>query len=369
MNKKIKIGFVGAGGIARAHAKYYKNIPFVEFEAVSDIDIEKAKEFAEIYGVPKENVFKDYVDMFDKIQLDGVSICTPHKLHAAPTIYALKKGVNVLVEKPMAATASDALEMLRTAIQYRRILMVGFQNRFSPEIISAKKFAESGLLKGFYYGETVEGRERRRAVPPRLTFIDKELSGGGVLLDLGCYAIDNAMYILGYPEAVKVSGYIYTALGRDKEAASVVGSWGSWDVERFTVEDFAVGKIVFKNNAVLWLKVAWAMHNDDLGRPFFLGLRGGLKLYPLEIYRDEHGYMTTSSVVLPQKDVWVVKIGKFVEAIINGLDSPIDPRESVYEMIIIDALYRSAYNGGEEVKIYIPDEVKSIVNNNILLLE
>ena len=363
---KVRIGFVGAGGIARTHAKYYREIPSVELVAVSDTDIDRAKEFAKIYGISEENVFKDYMDMFDKVQLDGVSICTPHKYHAAPTIYALKKGVHVLVEKPMATTAVEALEMLRTAIHYRRILMVGFQNRFSHEIMAARRFVVSGLLGGFYYGETVEGRERRRAVPPRLTFIDRELSGGGVLLDLGCYAIDNAMYILGYPEATRVSGHIYTTLGKSKEAASVVGSWGSWDVDRFTVEDFAVGRIVLRNGAILWLKVTWAMHNDDLGRPFFLGLKGGLKLYPLEIYRDENGYMTTSRVVLPQKDVWIDKIGKFVEAIEKGLESPIDPRESVYEMVIIDALYRSAYNDGEEVRISIPDEVRAIVNNAVL---
>ncbi|MCS7110615.1 MAG: Gfo/Idh/MocA family oxidoreductase [Ignisphaera sp.] len=366
MSEKVKIGFIGAGGIAETHAKYYRQSSAVEFAAVADIDIERAKRFSKAYNIPEENVFKEYEEMLDKVPLDGVSICTPHKYHSAPTVYALKKGVHVLVEKPMATSAKEALEMLRAAIQYRRILMVGFQNRFSSEIIAARRFVESGLLGGFYYGETVEGRERRRAVPPRLTFIDKELSGGGVLLDLGCYAIDNAMYILGYPEVVRVSGHIYTTLGRDEKAASVVGSWGSWDVNRFSVEDFAVGRIVLKNGAVLWLKVAWAMHNDDLGRPFFLGLKGGLKLYPLEIFRDESGYMTTSKVVLPQKDPWMDKIGRFIEAITKGLSSPIDPRESVYEMVILDALYQSSSRNGEEVRIHVPDEVQPILNNIVL---
>jgi predicted dehydrogenase len=85
----------------------------------------------------------------------------------------------------------------------------------------------------------VEGRQRRRNIPPSSTFISKEIAGGGVLLDLGCYAIDNAMYILGYPEVVKVSGHIYTALGKSREAASVLSIWGQvspwfgpWDVEK-----------------------------------------------------------------------------------------------------------------------------------------
>jgi predicted dehydrogenase len=146
---------------------------------------------------------------------------------------------------------------------------------------------------------------------------------------------------------------------------------------KIDVEDFAIGRIVFKNGGVLWLKVAWAMHNDDLGRPFFLGIRGGIKLYPLEIFRDENGFMTTTTVVLPQKDVWIDKIGKFVEAIRKSLenpvdpikDSPIDPRENVYEMIILDAIYQSAYKGGEEVKVQIYDEVKPVINNTIISMD
>ncbi len=380
----VRIGFVGAGGIAQVHAEYYRRIPFLRLEAVTDIDIERAKEFARRFGIPEENVFKDYVDMLDKVLLDGVSVCAPHKVHAPASIYALKRGVHVLVEKPMAVTALEALEMLRAAIQYRRILFVGFQNRFSPEIIAARRFAEAGTLKGFYYGETVEGRERRRGIPPLTTFISKEIAGGGVLLDLGCYAIDNAMYILGYPEVTKVSGHIYTALGKSREASSVLSMWGQvgpwfgpWNTEKFDVEDFAVGRIVLRNGGVLWLKVAWAMHNDDLGRPFYLGLRGGIKLYPLEIFRDENGFMTTTRVVVPQRDVWIDKIGKFVEVIRKGLessidpikDSPIDPRENVYEMIILDAVYRSAYNGGEEIEIQVPDEIKPIINNAMISMD
>lgn len=64
------------------------------------------------------------------------------------------------------------------------------------------------------------------------------------------------------------------------------------------------------------------MHNDSLGRPFFLGTRGGLKLNPLEIYRDKSGYMTTTTLNLPSKDPWKDKAGDFIKAIAENLSSP-----------------------------------------------
>ncbi|RLF99187.1 MAG: gfo/Idh/MocA family oxidoreductase [Thaumarchaeota archaeon] len=356
--KRIRVGIIGAGGIANVHARYYKELPNVELVGVTDIIREKATEFAKRWGISPESVFTDYRDMVDKLGLDAISVCTPHRYHAEPTIYALRHGVHVLVEKPMASTAKEALEMYRASLASDRVLMVGFQNRFDSQIVAAKRIVESGLLGEFYYGETTLGG-RRRGIPPSLTFYAKEMAGGGVLLDLGCYAIDNAMNILGFPEVSRVSGHVFTALGRRKEAI-VEGGWGPWDTERFDVEDFVTAKVVLKNGGVLILKESWAMHCNDLGRPFFLGTRGGLKLNPLEVYRDEWGFMSTTTLHLPRRDSWKDKIGKFVEAIVSDLPSPIDPREIVYEQYIIEAIYESARQGGTEIRLSIPSEIKTL---------
>jgi hypothetical protein len=168
------------------------------------------------------------------------------------------------------------------------------------------------------------------------------------------------MNILGFPEVDRVSAHIFTAISRSKDAI-VEGGWGAWDVDRFEVEDFVVAKIVLRNGGVLIMKEAWAMHNNDLGRPFYMGTRGGIKLNPLEVYRDEWGHMTTVTVNLPNRDPWRDKVGRFIDAIVKGQPSPIDPREVVYEQFILDAVYESARQGGVEVKPTIPDEVKPII--------
>lgn len=354
--RKVRIGIIGTGGIANVHARYYKQLPNVELVAGTDIIKENVEEFAKKWGIPEKNIFTDYKEMIESVEMDAVSITTPHKLHAEPTIFALKRGLHVLVEKPMASTGQEAYEMYKASLEVKRILMVGFQTRFAPELIAARKIVRSGFLGEFYYGETLEDGKRRRAIPTSPTFYTKEFAGGGVTLDLGCYAIDDAMYILDFPEVERVSGNIFTAIGKNKEAI-VEGGWGAWDVEKFEVEDFVVAKITLKNGGILLLKESWAMHNDELGRPFYLGTKGGIKLKPLELFKDEFGYMTSTKVILPNKDPWIDKIGKFVDAVANNKPSPIDPKEIVYEQFILDAIYSSAKEGGKEIKPEIPSDV------------
>lgn len=195
--------------------------------AVTEIVKERGLEFARRWGIREDMVFTDYVDMIDKVELDAVSVCTPHRYHAAPAIYALKKGVHVMVEKPMASSAKEAMDMLAASLKYNRVLMVGFQTRFDPQIEAARKIVSSGVLGRFYYGEASDGR--RRGIPTSPTFYTKEMAGGGVALDIGCYAVDTSMFILGFPRVERVSAHMYTALGKSREAI-VEGSWGPWDV-------------------------------------------------------------------------------------------------------------------------------------------
>jgi predicted dehydrogenase len=360
LSRKVKIGMIGAGNIANLHAKYYKEIPNVELASVADVIRDRALSFAKTWNIPPENVFTDYREMIDDVDLDAVIVATPHKYHAEPAIYALKCGVNVMVEKPMASNANEALEMYKAALASNKILMVGFQNRFDSQILAAKRIVKGGLLGEFYYGETTSGG-RRRGVPTVPSFFMKEMAGGGVLLDIGCYAIDNAMNILGFPRIKRVSGHAFTAICKNKEAI-VEGSWGAWDINKFEVEDFIVAKIVLENNGVIILREAWAMHNNELGRTFFLGTRGGLKLNPLEIYRDEYGYMTAATLNLPSKDPWKDKTGKFVEAVAKNLPLSIDPKEIVYEQYVIDAIYESINREGEDIKLMLPSEIEDILD-------
>ncbi len=353
---KVRVGIIGAGGIANYHAKCYKQIPYVELVAVVDIVKEKAKDFAQRWGIPEKNVFTNHKEMLESVELDAVSICTPHAFHASISIDCLNAGVHVLVEKPMAVSGDEAYRMWKTSQKTGKILMVAFQTRYSPELIAARRIVQSGALGKIYYGETTCYGGRRRGIPGE-SFTRRSTAGGGVLLDLGCYSIDNAMFILGHPRPISVCAKIASVIGPQEEAV-VEGGW-KWNPKAFEVEDFVVAFIRFEDDLVLVLKDSWAMHANTLGTTFFLGTKGGLRLWPLEVYRDEWGYMVDLRVhELPKIDPFFRKIEEFVKAVKEGLPSPIDPKEIVVEQYIIDAIYESAREG-KEVKVKLPADLIS----------
>ena len=103
-DRKLRVGIIGTGGIAHSHMNQYVKMDDVEIVAGADLVPGKAKAFFEEYGL--DNVkcdYKDHAELLDdeSLKLDAVSICTYNRMHKPCTVYALKKGVNVLLEKPM----------------------------------------------------------------------------------------------------------------------------------------------------------------------------------------------------------------------------------------------------------------------------
>ena len=141
-------------------------MPDVELVAGCDLIPGKAAAFFKRNGV--EGVKTDYAshkEMLDdeSLQLDAVSICTYNRQHAAPAIYALSKGVNVLLEKPFTVTLDEALEVMKAEKASGKVLSIGFQPRLDPNMQMIKKIVESGELGKIYYIQT--GGGRRRGIP------------------------------------------------------------------------------------------------------------------------------------------------------------------------------------------------------------
>ena len=111
----LKIGIIGNGGISNAHMDGYKALgDRVEVVACCDINFEKAKSYAERYGV--KNCYDNCYDMLAENELDAVSICTWNSAHAECTIAALNAGCHVLCEKPMAMKIANVIRMEGTVV-------------------------------------------------------------------------------------------------------------------------------------------------------------------------------------------------------------------------------------------------------------
>ncbi len=351
-NRGVKIGIIGAGGIANTHARYYRQHPWVELVGIADIVPGKAAEFAKKWDIPEERAFEDYRQMLETVEMDGVSICTYNMAHRAPAVDALAAGKHVLLEKPMAVELEDARAIMRAWEGSGRILMVGFQPDFSTQYKAARQIVDSGALGQIYYAESVSFR--RWGIPGG-TFLKKAFAGAGTLVDTGCYALHTTMSLMGDPRPVTVTAMTGNFLAREARGEQ---EWGRfrWRAEDVEVEDFATAFVRFENGAVMVFKSCWAANADSIGRPFFLGTRGGMVLNPrgvdppVEIYFNHHVGnldLTCAPKGLREVEDWPEKIRAFAEAVRDGLPSPIDPRGVFLTNVVMDGMLSSAERGGE----------------------
>ena len=370
--KNFKIGIIGTGGIAHAHMNAYKSFPNVEVVALADIVPGRAAAFAKEFGLENARIYNDDRALLDAEKgLDGVSICTYNRQHAAPTIYALEKGVNVLLEKPMCVTLEEGIEMMRAEKKSGKILTVGFQPRFDKNMQMIKRIVESGELGHVYYIQT--GGGRRRGIPAhdnRTSFIEEETAGIGALADIGCYSLDMCLNAIGYPKPLTVSGFKTDYFGKDPETYKPKEKQAELIASKFGVDDFAGAFIRLEGGVYVDFRIAWAMNVDTPGDTIILGTKAGLRIPstncwngttggPMTLYRQVAGESVEITIPLLKSEpsegtLWERKIGSFLSAIENGTPAPVPTSQIIINQAIIDGIVRSA-EAGREVEIDIPE--------------
>lgn len=347
--KKLRVAFIGAGGIAGTHMRCYAEMADVEMAAMADVSRTAMEKWAKQYGIPDS--FTDYNLMLRKVRPDAVSVCTPNGLHAPATIAALRAGAHVIVEKPMAMNAKEAEAMIRAAKQARRKLVIGFQQRFDPKAQFIRRAVEDGALGRVLFGRVQA--LRRRGIPNWGVFGRKELQGGGPLIDIGVHVLEVTHYVMGSPRPVLASGAAWTYLGNRK--SDVVCQWPNWDYKTYTVEDLAVGQIRFENGAVIHIESSFAAHiQENVWNFQLMGEKGGATWDPPVLARDQSGYMVnTSPGWLPKADfggIFGAKMRNFVEHVLYDAPTLAPAEHGLMVQKMLDALYASAEQG-REVKI------------------
>ena len=354
--RTVRVGLVGCGGVGRIHLTRIAELPDIEVAGLTDINPHAAQRAAADFGVGP--VFDTLDDLLADDSIEGVLVCTPTALHAAPTIAALTVGRHVFVEKPMATTVEEATAMVAAAEGAGRILHVGLKLRFAPELLVAKQIIGDGALGNVFYGEAVS--DRRRGVPGG-TFVRRALAGAGACADLGIYPLDVCLHLLGAPRALTVSALTSSALSRS--ALPVAGQWAGDVREEMEVEDFAAAWIRFEDGMTLLLKTSWAQHLNSLGGTFLLGDRGGLRLGfhevagrpGIQLYRDEFGVMTevvpAGIATVDNAELFRRELTAFAAAIRDETEPAVDPHEAVTAISIIESILRSAAEGGREVEV------------------
>ena len=256
--KKVRVGIIGTGWIAGAHVEQYNQMPDVEIVACADLIPGKAEAFCKEHNVDCHKFYPSHKEMIDNEQLDAVSVCTYNCQHAAPTIYALEHGVNVLLEKPFTVTLDEAVAVRKAEKASGKLLTIGFQPRMSNNMRMIKKIVDSGELGKVYYLQAGGGRRRGIPTPFGTTFIEKETAGIGAVGDIGSYSLDMLLNAVGYPKPLTVSGYTSNYFGTDPDYYPVHHEYA----KVFGVDDFAAAFVRLEGGIILDFRISWA----EIGR-------------------------------------------------------------------------------------------------------
>lgn len=351
--KKLRVAIIGCGGIAQMHLNTYKKIPEVEIVAGVDILPERLDVMHEKWGVPREALFLDWKEMLKVIKPDAVDVCTPNGVHCAPVVDACNAGCHAIVEKPMAMNPAECQKMINAAEKNGVKLSVGFQQRYRDATKALIKARDNGQFGDIMFVKVQA--LRRRGIPNWGVFGQKELQGGGPLIDIGVHIIEAAYEFMGCPKPVAASANVWTYLG-DKPS-STLSTWPNWDWKTYTVEDLAVGQIRFENGAIMQIESAFACHMkaNDIQNFTAMGTKGGCSWEDAEIYTDLNDMMVNAKPVFHgDQDLWNEmfkrKLQNWVDGCLKGTELDASGYDGLAVQKILDGLYRSA-QAGKEVTI------------------
>jgi len=350
-SKQYRVGTIGAGAIVqRGHIPNFKAVPNVEVVAVCDVNLARAQEAAQATGVP--NAYSDYKEMLNKEGLDIVVVATPNIFHKPMTIDALRAGANVLCEKPLALSSADAQEMYDVAGEMGRLLAVGTHYRYSHPVQAAKQQVDGGFFGEIYAARTLWNR--RAGIPGYGSwFTNNDLAGGGSLFDIGIHAMDRALYLMGYPKPVSVSGASYAKFGPRGQG---LGGWGMDRQKpspgaRFDVDDFTWGFVRFENGATLILEVSWAAHFEDQFYTELYGTEGGAYIGSedrIELYTNLNGQPVSIQSAVPRGGN---SYGRFAHDFVRQLEGEktdiVTPEQALISVKIVEGIQHSAASGQE----------------------
>jgi len=241
----MRFGLIGVGGIGRVRIKALEQSANCSFTAVYDID-----------KSIKDTVGKD-VQVFDSFEAlamsdacDAVIISTPPNFHLEQAVACLEGGKHVIVEKPMASSLAECKKMLETARKEKKILTVGFNHRYFAAIKTVREAIQSGDIGELSYIRAYGGHTGLSEFKSPWMY-DKDIMGGGTMMDNGIHVLDLTQHLMGGVKSVygfalndiwkldrsEDNGFALLR-GNNGVVASLHSSWTEWKGYHFSIEAY-----------------------------------------------------------------------------------------------------------------------------------
>jgi predicted dehydrogenase len=350
MPAKIRIGIIGTGGMANAHADNFKQIPGVVLTSCLDVVPGRAEAFAAKHGVP--HVATSIGQLLE--QVDAVSVVTPDRFHAAPSLAVLKAGKHLLCEKPLATSLAEARRMnraARAAAAKGVVAMVNFSYRKSAAMQRAIVVARRGDLgalrhvHSFYLqswlASDIWGHWSSTSLQWKL---QKSMGSGGVLGDLGCHILDLTTAVAG--DVIRARCHLANYPKQDRRGKYVTKAGGA----KLDANDIALIELEFANGAIGTVQTSrWATGHANHLRLEVHGSEGALMLdldrgydqIDLCLGKDRQKPIWTTQTLKPTPSNWQ----RFIRAIRTGQPEQPDLERGAQVQAYLDACERSAASG------------------------
>ena len=251
--KKLRSAIVGCGKVGHTHAQAYQHLPGSTLTAVCDVSIERASTYGEKYGVKG---YDDLDQMMQEIEIDLISVCTPHPLHADLIRRAAEYGAHVLTEKPLASDLRDCDVAIKACRKNKVKLGVISQRRFYPPIQRMKEAIAEGKIGNPIIANLIVLGWRDQAYYQMDAWRGKwKAEGGGVLVNQTIHQLDLLLWLMGPID-------------------ELFGYWDNFNHPYVEVDDTAAAVIRFKSGAIGQLLVSNSQKPGFYGKIHIHGSNG-----------------------------------------------------------------------------------------------
>jgi predicted dehydrogenase len=324
----LRVAIMGLGSYGTRVAEAMQSCTKARLVGVISGTPSKIKAWQSKYGIPDKNCYN--YENFDRIrdnpEIDAVYVITPNALHHDQVIRVARAGKHVISEKPMAVNAKEGQEMVDACKQAGVRLLVGYRMHFEPhtlEVIRQRKAGQFGKvlffqgLSGFIIGDPAQWR------------LNKTLSGGGSMMDIGIYSVNGSRYMIGEDPIWVTAQETKTNPVKFKEG----------------VDETIQFQLGFPGGAVASCLSTYSLNNLD--RFFLNGTDGFAEMEPSTGYGPIKGHTNKGELNQPIVTHQTVQMDEMAGMLLEGHQPvvPVDGEEAVKDLKIIDAIYLAAKTG------------------------
>lgn len=326
--KVLRVAIMGLGSYGTRVAEAMKTCKRAKLVGVISGTPSKIETWKQKYGIPSKNcyTYENYHQIKDNPDIDAVYVITPNSLHKPHAIGVAKAGKHVICEKPMALNAEEGREMIAACKAAGVHLLVGYRMHFEAktlEVVRRQRAGEFGKtlffqgLSGFIIGDPTQWR------------LNRDLAGGGSMMDIGVYSINGARYMLGEEPIWVTAQEVKTDPVKFKQG----------------VDETITFQMGFPSGAVASCLSTYSLNNLD---KFFLnGTKGFAEMQPSTGYGPIQARTNQGPIEAEHITHQTTQMDEMAAIILDGKKPiiPVDGAEGLKDLVIIDAIYEAARTG------------------------